>query len=403
VVGAEPHALEVVASAAWGDGPDEVDEVLEDYPAFADMSLDQLRQVRAPLRIRLDADGRLHALADAGARRGAGFATLHGFDARGAAISRTALPDVDADTRIVDFAVDPDGDVYVLQRSASAPHQTSNRLRKIDRTGDEAWSRTCGLRRLAFDGRDLLVGLPTNERGAIARIDTESGAVQLDESGPHGDDLFVDESGTIRSVVYFPEERRRGLATSQLGSAQSWTAQPLGADAYRWLTWVVGIDASSRIYGWNDGAIARIAPDGEIVVLASFHGVAIGPDGSVFASRPIAPDDESGALRIDRYGPGGAEAMSLPLTAGSHDGWRLVHVDDRARLYVHGGEAPGTPGTLLVYSPDGGIEDALAPPPDLLALESRLTSHSDWIVDARGRVLIPMTDPGGFKVLALNA
>jgi hypothetical protein len=73
----EQFSLEVFITMPWGDGPEAIPEVLEDYPAFGEMSPEQMRGVHAPVRIRLDSAGGLHALADAPTRAGGdAFASL---------------------------------------------------------------------------------------------------------------------------------------------------------------------------------------------------------------------------------------------------------------------------------------------------------------------------------------
>jgi hypothetical protein len=382
-------SLEVFAQAPWG-GPDGVNEVLEDYPSFGEMSSEQMRMVRVPPRIRLGADGRLHALAEAPG-------TVHHFDAHGRLAGRTSIPRDDPASRISDFVVGPDDSVYLLERIAS-----DDRMRKVGSTGDVAWSRIgpitedrLGARfnRLLFDENFRLFATAPGEWGVLAEIDPASGrTVRVLASGVDSDEVFMDSAGRLQSIVYLPTTRQRGLATFELASGRAQTI-PFDDDAYGWLTWPLGVDAWSNVYGWKDGEIARVAPDGGVQIVAAFDGAAVSPDGSVHTSHRDWPL----ALRVEghRTGP-----TTLLVPEGPH--WRLIHVDGQGRLYVFGGEAPGSRGTLLVYSRDGQLEQTQTPPPDLLPLESRLDSPRNWRVGQDGRIYIPLTDGEGFKVLRLR-
>jgi hypothetical protein len=94
--------------------------------------------------------------------------------------------------------------------------------------------------------------------------------------------------------------------------------------------------------------------------------------------------------------------LRLPDGAPPEREWRLIHIDREGRYYVFGGEDPGDPGRLLVYSRDGRLEETSLSHSALLPLESRIENHRLWTVDRQGRVYIPITDGHGFKVLRLT-
>ena len=377
--------LEVFAQAPWG-GPYGVEEVLEDFPSFGEMSSEQLRQVRVSPLIRLGVDGRLHALVGTPG-------TVHHFDARDTLARSTPIP-VDAPaSSLTDFVAGPDDSVYLLE---------SDRLRRIDPTGDLVWSRTGAMTetgldntfdRLLFDEDFRLFAIATGGWGMLAEIDPASGrTIRATPSGIESDEVFMDGTGRLQSVVYLPTTRQRGLAVSEPGSGH-WQTIPFDADAYGWLTWPLGVDARSNVYGFKDDAVARVTPDGGVEVVAAFDGAAISSDGVVHTSRREWPQ----AVRVERQGAG---ATTLLVPEGPR--WRLINVDDQGRLYLLGGEAPGSSGTLRIYASDGELEETDTPPPDLLPLETRLARPREWTVDADGRIYVPLTDAEGFKVLRLR-
>jgi hypothetical protein len=377
--------LKVFAQAPWR-GPHGVEEVLEDFPSFGEMSSEQLRKVRVAPIIRLGADGRLHALVGTPG-------AVHHFDARDTLAGSTPIPGDAPASSLTDFVVGPDDSVYLLE---------SDRLRRVGPTGEAVWSRPGALTearlastpdRLLFDEDFRLFAITTGRWGMLAEIDPASGrTVRATASGIESDEVFMDGAGRLQSVVYLPTTRQRGLAVFEPGSGQSQTIA-FDADAYGWLTCPLGVDARSNVYGHKDNAVARVAPDGGVEVVAAFDGAAVSPDGVVHTSRREWPQ----AVRVERQGAG---ATTLLVPEGPH--WRLINVDAQGRLYLFGGEAPGSSGTLRIYASDGELEETHTPPPDLLPLETRLARPREWTVDADGRIYVPLTDAEGFKVLRLR-
>lgn len=420
--------LAIFAVAPWGNGPDAIPLVLEDYPLFGEVSPEQMRKVRAPVRIRLDSRGGVHALAEAPLRiqNGAPVLILH-FDAEGKFLGRTALISLDRldtdDLFILDYAVDADGSCYLLEQiSSRQSSQSNNRLQKFGTDGEVQWSRTGPIskeefdfrelkgtfNRLLTDGRSRLYLPATEHAGAIAEIDRDTGDVaHVYISDKFGGQVFMDKKGAVVYVLYFPDLNRRGLGFFNLAE-QKVRFVVGGVEMYGGLLYPIGVDSSSNVYAWNNSAVTRISADGRMDVIAELDNVvARSRDRLVFASRLHSRDEQSPILQVMRYSPTGESSfqeLRLPkeLSVRFGAGWKLIHVDEQQRYYVFGGEEPGQAGTLLVYSNNGDLEEVSSSPPGLLLVESALENYSFWDVDSFGRIYLPVIDPEGLKIVRLT-
>jgi hypothetical protein len=423
--------FEIVARGTWGDGPNEIPLVLENYPSFGYLSSEQMRKIRAPVRIRLNPQGSIHALSDAPLRTpDAGPVFIDHFNAEGNIIRKTPVLSIDRpntdELMILDYVVDAAGNSYLLERIHSRQsNQSINRLRKIKPDGEIQWSRTGpvsdqefdfnslkgSFTKLLMDGRSRLYLPATHHTGAIAEIDPATGAVtHVYTSDKFSNQVFMNDLGVISYILYFPDLNRRGIGHFNLAD-QRFTFFVGGVEIYGALLYPFGVDASSNMYVWNDSAIARISPDGNTHKVAAFDNIVVRPsDGAIFSSRLLSGHERSSMVLVERHPAGGGSTrreLQLPedLSArfpGKGGGWKLIQVDEKERYTIFGGEEPGHAGTLLVYSSNGNLEERMTPPPDLLPIESTLENHSFWEVDAHGRVYLPVIAPQGFKVIRLS-
>src|SRR5262249_21782186 len=165
---------------------------------------------------------------------------------------------------------------------------------------------------------------------------------------------FMDERGFAYYVAYFPESRLRGLAVFEPAGEHLRTVA-FGTDAYGWLTYPLGVDISSNVYGWKDASVARLSPSGRIEVLATINGVAIRYDGVVSSSRLVMGDDHSATVEVEERGPrpsfegANRSTLRLPEGLGARSDWRLIYIDQNGRYYVFGGESPGTAESLSSF------------------------------------------------------
>jgi hypothetical protein len=390
---------ELRGSAPWGSGAGEVPLSTTPWPLFGDVLEDELRHVPAPLRIALDPLGGVHALAG-----GAGepAAVVH-FDANGAVAARTSLAP-DTAGRIVDFAVDVDGGVYVLSTEGAG----GARLRKIVRGGGQAWSRDgadLGIGegagttppRLLLDGGSRLHVVLDDGRGTVLRLDGDGGVEHVFHAEAGGNRAFITPDGKLVFATWFADRERRGVVVFDPRDGSR--VERVGDDeAHRWLTWPLGVDADARIYAWHFGALARLAAEGVAEPLARVDHVVVRPgDGAVFLSRGV--EGAEAVLEVEAHRPGAAPSIdTLALSDGEAAGWRLVHVDDDDRRYLLS-EAPGMPASVAVFSAGG--ERVAEGGAGLLPDESRLQPPDSWRVDPSGRLYLPLVDGAGFRVVRL--
>lgn len=411
-------------SIPWGDKDDEIPLTLVDYPNFAFVSSEQMRKVPAPVRIRLGANGSIHVLADAPLRTKDAPVFIQHFDERGKRFGTTLVPFPDRreteDVFILDYAIDADGNCYLLERIQSDAER--NRLRKINLNGQVQWSRIGPIneeqfdfselsgtfKRLLMDGNSRLYLPATEHTGAIAEIDRDTGQVaHVYTSDKSSSQVLMTEGGTVVYVLYFPDLNRRGVGFLNLNEHQV-TSVVGGVDLYGWLLYPIGVDGSSSVYAWKDSAVARISSNAQINVIAEFDNVVVrSSDGNIFTSLMRSDQGQSSLARMTRHAPDGQvshQELRIPSEISGRPGakWKLIHVDEQEKYYVFGGEEPGHAGTVLVYSRDGELETTTSRPGDLLSLESRLENYSFWQVDSRGRIYLPVTDAQGFKVLRLS-
>jgi hypothetical protein len=424
--------FEIVARGPWGDGPNEIPLVLENYPLFGYISPGQMRKIRASAQIRLSPQGLIHALADAPLRTpGAGTIFIHHFNAEGKIIRKTPVLSMDrSDTdelMILDYAVDAAGNSYLLERVRSLQsNQPINRLRKIKPDGEIQWARTGpvsdhefdfnslkgSFTKLLMDGSSRLYLPATHHAGAIAEIDPATGAVaRVYSSDKFSNQVFMNERGDVFYILYFPDLNRRGIGRFNLAD-QRLTSFAGGVELYGLLLYPFGVDDSFNVYVRNNSAIFRISPDGKTHEMAAFDNIVVrSSDDAIFSSRLLSGNERSPMVLVERHSAGGGSMrrkLQLPGDLGARfpvegGAWKLIHVDEQDRYTIFGGEEPGRAGTLLVYSSNGDLEERITPPPDLLPIESTLENHSFWEIDARGRVYLPVLAPEGFKVIRLSS
>jgi hypothetical protein len=384
--------LEVVTVLPWQDDEEALRGLrcsLQDFPLFAWTTSEQIRKVHSPVRIRLDSGGGFHLLGDVSG-------ILH-LDSGGRPIGRTPLPNRSG--RIVDYACDPTRHCVLLEQFEDGGRQF-NRLRRLDSSGVENWSRV-GLTRqtdLDFDhlarsfskllldeGRALY--LPAERHGPdVAEIDPETGKTQRTLRQKEGAGIPFLANGRLYSVFFDPQTNRRGISVLDPNGRES--SQLIdGSEHFAWLVYPFGVDNHSWLYTWRNGRVARLSAQGHIQELGRLDGFA------VRALDRLAFTSHAGLDGIVVEGAGATITLSAPSD------FRLVHVDGQGRYYLLGSERPDKPGELRVYSSGGLPESSTSPPENLHAIENRLPTYDAWQVDPQGRVTFTITMPEGVAIV----
>lgn len=384
--------LDVVTVLPWQDDADALQGLccsLEDFPLFGWATPEQLRKGHAPVRIRLDNGGGFHLLGDAGG-------ILH-LDSDGRPMGRTPLPN--RRTRIVDYVCDTTRHCVLLEQFEDAGRQF-NRLRRLDASGGENWSRVGPTRQTDLDF-DSLAGsfskllldegsalyLPAERHGPeVAEIDPETGKTRRALRQTEGAGIPFLAGGRLYSVFLDAQTNRRGI--SVLDPSGRVSSRLLdGAEQYAWLVYPFGVDKHSWLYTWRNGRVARLSAQGQIQELGRLDSVA------VRASDRLAFTSYAGLDGIVVEGAGATITLPAPLD------FRLVHVDGQGRYHLLGSEAPDKPGELRVYSSDGLLESRTSAPGNLHAIENRLPIYDAWQVDSLGRVTFTITMPEGSAIV----
>lgn len=413
--------FEILISVPWGPGDNEIPPSFDEHPSFSEMSADQMRNVRTPLRIRLDNQHRIHVMPEVRPLQPTTTNShIYHFSDQGKFVDSTHIEiEVANYFHIYDYAVHPSGECFLLERiRRDLSEQTENRLRKIARDGTTLWKRV-GLvsdeetdfhilkgnfTQLLAD-EDSWIYLPASDpECAIAQIDPVTGeVVAIHDCEMLGSKAFLRE-GRVYSVVYFPSENRKALARFDLAGGQT-EFTLCDSELFGWLTFPLGVDRSANFYTFLQPAVGQIdfaegllrqQPLDNLVVQPSTQDIYLSYLSGLVAQSVIK-------VEIHRH-DGTFESREInvpPRFAGVKD-WKLIHADEQDRLFIFGGEEPGSAGTLLIFSASGNLEKELSPPGDLLSIESRLELFSYWQVDADGRVYLPFTDQQGFGVVRLT-
>lgn len=395
---AETAAAELVLDLPWGDPPNCVPASVEDHPSFAWSAGAPLRQIRTTVRVRRDPAGGFHLLA--------GDGVLH-VDVASCPVRHTALPAEESDRRVVDFQCDAAGSCVLLEVVRPAAGSRSNRLMRLAAQGGVAWSRT-GLvapRELSFESlkgtftRLIADGagrvyLPAERHGPVAaEIDLASGdALRIVKLQAGTGAPMLDPGGRFHLTTLEASSGLRGLAVCE-ASGQSLHVLPGNRDLHGWLVHPIGVDGQGRTYLWRGGRVGRVEVDGRFEELGAFDNLVVRPSDR----QVVSSWHERGSDHVDVVA-GVDDRVRLPLGASSDDAWRLVHLDNRGRHHVFGGEGAGRGGRLLVFDRDGRLEREESDVQKLLAIESRIGEASSWVVLPEGGLLVPVMRPDGFAI-----
>jgi hypothetical protein len=323
--------------------------------------------------------------------------------------------------RVVDFRPGPDGGVHLLEFLENAGGDWLNRLRHVNSAGATTWSRqgevdfqNTAPDRLAGvytglhqggDGRLWLVPKATTAGlAAIAPSDGRTLAVARLDADISNLVVSADDQAVYARMVERQGERALVLATTDLRTGRTTLGEPASVP----LLDLAGTDARGRVYARTPGGVAVLDPAGRPLGRLHPCGAVITPGTerlvTAYGDRPdrltLVEHDGSGA-------PGRTWSIPLDAVLGTRESGpvRLVSVQEGPRFVFHITGTEYLPGRLVTTTADGRPlaeeDDPDAVSRELARVESRI-DLTQSAVTPDGAVLLPFSDPEGYRVLCLE-
>jgi outer membrane protein assembly factor BamB len=371
---------------------------VEEDPQTSLLGADAPSPLWSAPRLRVSPDGAVALLAADGS-------AIVRFDASGGEAGVTPLQ---PGGRVVDHVAAAGGGLVVLGQEDGR-----NVLRGVDADGRESWVRRgpAGAGELEWealagsfggllaDGGGQVYLAAERPRAAVARIDEEGALVPVADVGPPGAPVQMDAAGTLYSVGYDPQSRRRSWNRLDPATGER-DAVWCDPDATAVLALPIGVDRDGRAYAAEGMSVACVDGDGSVAWRFTADGIVPREDGTVVSATAAGPDE----LDIITWnGEPVPRPLPLPRPAdGRALAWRLIGAAPDGGHVVWGGAGNG-PDALATLGPDGEVRELLDPAPDDARLRGWWPAAArDWRVDADGRVYVAAAGPDAVAVLRLN-
>lgn len=381
--------------------------------------------MRAPVRIRALPAGEIAVLASDPAYAPEDAVVIHRYSSQGTLLGMVQIsPPAMEHTvwRITDFLADQNGNVYLLEMFGSG-NESHNSLRKLNESGESVWTRTgppaaedLALEELQGTFSQLLMdikGTPylpaTQHRGLVARIESTSGELEFyADLGEWTGEVFMDGDGNLYYVYYDPESRRRGWASFDPRTGNE--EVHFGDDSvYGLFDIPFGTDAQGRCYTAMGMRLACLSRHATLLWQQQIDNILMGPDGDSFYISTTRQTDDATTVQVRHLKRDGAfvdeKTLLIParLAHEKTKVWRLVEVKGDERFHVSGRTTATSETVLLIYSPEGVLEEITQPAPDAHATECQLQGGSSWSVDLHGSVYLPVLGPKGFHLFRITS
>jgi hypothetical protein len=423
----DTQRFELLVSIPWGNKEGEISPAFFCYPNFNDILPEQRRRVYAPHRFSLDVKRGVHVLSnDKCNLLGEIDGNIVHFSPSGDFSGKTSIPkDLDdfKYRQIADFSVDADENCFLLEHFG-IDNYSYQRLLKMDREGNVIWQINelaskgvfdChkiegDLEKVLIDRESNLYLTFTSRKDVLARVNSETGEImEMIRVENAGNNVFINEDGSIMSVVYFEKQRRRGLSMlSPSSRVEKFTIG--GSELFGLLLFPFGTDNHLNCYiykvpnVYEHPAVVKISFAGHVVDQQNIKDIAVrSGDNAIFTGC----SDDSNMVIFGYFQDGSIRrrVIEFPDVYSSlrASNRKLINVDDSDKYYISAGEQPGDIDVLLVFSEDGELLEEIRHPEDLLGIESTLQPYSYWKVDGDGNIYLPITDPGGFKIVRLDS
>jgi hypothetical protein len=374
---------------------------------------------RAPVRLRANYRGGADLLAVGSHPDGATRYVVARVEALGKVQRIELVAPVGGNTawRVLDVAVDSQGNMYVLELVGEEQEQHS--LRKLSPTGSQLWERRgpVDLSRLAveqlrgnfdqllIDGADNVYLPATRHRGRLAQVDPHTGTTSVvADWGNWTGEVLMDSRGRVFFVRYDASEGRRAWVsvdpitnkqTSILGSEEAW----------EFLASPFGVDDAGRAYGASGNTLANVGTDGQLTWRMRLDNIVVGAPGQLVLS---AMAEESGApfvnatlVESDRITA--QIRLDLPAQVVEQNGfWRIAAQREDGGFVVHGGARSDAAGLIINYSPTGGYESVSQAGADVFLTHFDLQRPSQSSVHPDGSIVLGVRGPEGLHLFALG-
>lgn len=318
--------------------------------------------------------------------------------------------------RVVDFSPDAGGGIHLLELLERAGGAWLNRLRHVNAGGVTTWSRQGAVDFQHTDPHHL-VGVYTSlhqmsdGRLWVVPRATTAGLVAVEPAD--GRTLAVARlDADISNLVVSPADQaiyarmvQRGgervlvLATTDLRTGRTTFGEPASVP----LLDLAGTDSRGRVYARTPDGVAALDPAGRVLWRPRPCGVV-----AVAAHLIVAYATDPDRLTLVEYDADGVPRRTWPVPLGftREEGTvRLVGVRDALGFVFHVTADLHRPGRLVTTAADGHPlvedDDPAAVSRDLAAVESRI-DLTQAAVTPDGAVLLPFSDPGGYRILRLE-
>ncbi len=403
----------VVARLSWGAGELDVPRRDVAEPALGNRADSRGGRPLRPLpRLRPDRSARLTVLVDDDPAVALRFVVIDRVGTRSLLLD--SAPPPPGGRAVVDFVPDGSGGVFLLEFVLNS--EPTNQLRYIDSSGRTLWSRTGPVDHRNSDPaglRGVFLSLHLTDEGGLWLVPrlTSSGLAEFDSAtgdlvGTRSMDLDVaNPIVSAQGRAYYGRmadadsgHRYPLLAVLDLSSGQT-SYVDYGPVP---LLHLAGVDRQGRVLARTRDGVRCLYPDGTTRTLLRVAGVVVAPaNGPVIIADPMNP--ETRTVAVSEFGAEGRRRWLVPIDTTAATGEHVLVAVDEGPVFVF--QADGSerePGQLLFLDAQGSQtrpsltgDQAAA---ELDRRESR-TDPAQFVVDDRGAVYLPVSDPHGYSVL----
>jgi hypothetical protein len=325
---------------------------------------------------------------------------------------------------IIDFVMDENENIYLLESDKDDKNITYNVLRKIKKDGTVSWQKKEKVDRKNYNyqsinttyqdfivnNNHLYLCASHDDAFSIVELDKESGKLKpfhtFNESYER---VFMDKNG----YVYYVKERENGIRKRywvQYDPKKNKENFYSGnEEMYELLGIPVATDDYGRGYGVFGLEMGCISKDNSIVWREKLENIVIAPPNHYIFISNLNYDDNSATVLINILKNDGTFdkkiTLNIPDTLSQKydiKNWKLIYVDEEDNFYVLGFNHTYQK-ILLTYNSEGNkIITINYEPGHLYKKEFTLQGANSWGIDGKGNVYLPVLGPDKFYVFKIE-